>query len=63
MLFDEEKFNLEAKRMTIIAISIYIIFMVAIVFTLKTLSSEISDNGGLGKSIGKFIGDIKSEIN
>lgn len=36
--------------------------LVYYVFVMISISNEIEHNGGLGKSIGKFINDINSEI-
>lgn len=45
-----------------IIFGLVIAYFFAVLFILISLAEQIENNGGLGKSIGKFINDIESEI-
>lgn len=59
----EKDFNRSFRSMIVIGISITVILFVSAFFLINSAYNQIEKEGGLGKVIGNFIGEINSGIN
>lgn len=59
---EEKKFNRAFYTVGVIMFIGMFVFIFAILQVADDVGNSIEENGGVGKSIGKFIKDIQSEI-
>lgn len=46
-----------------VIIVIFVIYIFAMFFAINAIGNDIDHNGGIGKSVGKFIHDVNTEAN
>ena len=59
---EEKKFNRTFYTVLVVSVISTVSFVVVTVLALDKVKQEVRNNGGVGKSIGSFINDVKSEI-